>query len=589
MIFENPGGGNNMLLSNSHMFIKNNQFIGIMKSSIIKDLADIKLRFEFLKITTTDKSLILMIEKDCIEDHSNVNSLKLVNNEIIYSKNMNYIDCENFVKYLNFITTRNLQDDIKKGIVWIIEFRFTSDVNFFKIVLTSMQVYRLYKQIESFYSNYLILSSIMRQDLAEIKSVPEVKHEKKITEYIQQNNNIATPIVEDVKKFDEIDSIFELCLTSSLKTSLIHYTFNYFRYITKDHYSVLTNSSNQIQYTLPILIPGKFNIDENYFQSVILSHTSISSNNIIFIIKKILSNLIQDHKKYNEKPLLLIMISYLLFVYLLRYLYDSNKDSFTYYFKQFICVPNIQSQLIMKMIQGGFPDFNNKIFFKISDIDLLDFSENINREQIEKISKDYKHLIPISQKDFADKIFKKLENEQISPNPINFNLSRKKLIDISKLTFVNKRNSNSVLFDPDNTIDSSESNNENIREYNLLDYQLQKQTNNNATGNNNKITTKVYSILLNYIKNPSSLLIINDKDIPKEVLNLFEVISKKVLIADKITKDTISTLKYYNILLETLPNPHEFRHIIYLYIIFQIIIPYHNDIYNNTQFEDYLL
>ena len=574
-----------MLLSTSHMFIRNNQFIGVMKSSIIKDLADIKLRIEVFKIFSADNSVINMIEKDCIDDHVNVKSLKLVNSELIYSKNMTYVDCENFTRYLHFITTRNLQEDIKKGLVWVIEFKFNLDVNFFKIVLTSPQVYRLYKQVESFYSNYLILASVIRQDHTEIKPTSEVKHDKKITEYIQKDAPPVPPSPENIKQFDEIDSIFELCLTSSLKSSLIHYTFNYFRYISKEHYSVLVNSSNQIQYTLPILIPGKFIIDETYFQSIITSHTSISSNNIVFIIKKILNNLIQDHKKYNETPLLLMMIMYLLFVYLLRYLYDSNKDSFMYYFKQFICVPNMQLQLITKMIQGGFPDFHNKIFFKITDIDLLDFSEN-NNNHIEKISKDYKHLIPISQKDFADKIFNTLENTSINRSPINFKLTNKKLIDFSKL-IINKniKNSNSVLFDPDNILELSNSNNDTI-DYDLLNYQLQKQTNANG---HNKITTKVYSILLNYIKNPSSLLIINDDDIPKEVLNLFEVISKKVLIAAKITKDTISTLKYYDILLETIPNPHEFRHITFLYIIFQIIIPYHNDIYNNTQFEDYLL
>ncbi|MFA7202980.1 MAG: hypothetical protein WC188_04655 [Candidatus Caldatribacteriota bacterium] len=573
-----------MDLSTSHMFVSNSQFLGVIKSSIIKDFHDIKLKLEFFKILSGERPLIEMVEKDCRENHTNVNSLKLVSTDNIYSKDFNYIDSENFVKYLSFINSRNIQEDNRNKQLWIIDFKFNSDVNFFKIVLNSMQVFRLYSQMNSFYSNYLVLSSIMRQNLV---SETPVKQEKKVTEYIPETPQEESKPVIVTKERNELDNIFELCLNGSIKSSLIHYTFNYYRYLTDSKYcSVLNNDKGQVQYTLPILLPGKFNIDESYFRSLILSNSSISLNNISFIIKKILTNLNTEFNYYKSNPLILLMINYLLFIYLLRYLYDTNKDSFTYYFNQFICLPTVQNQLITKLVQSAFSNFHNKIFFKIVDVDEFNILNNSNDENIKKISEDYKHLIPVSQQDFADKIFNKLSEIDNIQTPLNFKLSNKKFIDISKyITTDNKKQSNSILFDPDNTLDENTS----LNEYNFLNYQVY--TTNNNGNSINKVVTKTYQALLNYIKNPASLLLLENtnSEIPKEVLNLFEVISKKVLNSAKITKDTISTLKYYNILLESLPNPQEFKHITFLYIIFQIILPYHNDIYNNLQFEDYLL
>jgi len=50
-------------LSVTNMFIKNSQFFGIMRSSIVKDFHDVKLRIDFYKILTTDRQLIEMVEK----------------------------------------------------------------------------------------------------------------------------------------------------------------------------------------------------------------------------------------------------------------------------------------------------------------------------------------------------------------------------------------------------------------------------------------------------------------------------------------------------------------------------------------------
>jgi len=572
-------------LSVSHLFIWNNQYPGVLKSSMVKDFHDIKLRIDFYKIQTTDMQLIEMVKKNCETDTTNVDTLKLISTDNIYSKLLSYTDSEEFITHLRFINARNIQEDMKNGQKWIIEFKFGTDIHFFKVIMDSQQTLRVYNQVNSFYSNYLVLAAMAKHQVL-VDDDKSNKNEKKVTEYIPQQ---VQPVEEPVSPHQLItrersclDDIFELCITSSIKSSLIHYTFNYFRYITDKHCSVLlSNDKTKVQYTLPMLIPGKFNIDEHYFQSLVASNLSIASNNVTYAIKKILQNLHTNYEKYQKNSLYLMMMSYLLFIYLLRYLFDSNKESFRYNFKHFMCVPYSQNELLRIMIASGFPDFSKNVFFKITNIDLSDINEDYNLEKINKLSEDYKHLIPVSQKEFANKIFAEIKDET-RKEPKDFKLSNKKVIDISKLIDngqKQQRITKSVLFDPDNTLVEVDDNN---KEYNFLDYKL-------ISNNGSKVITKTYQRILEYVKNPGSILLMSENEIPKEVKNMFEVLAKKVLNSSRITKDNISTLNYYNLLLELLPNPRSFRHTTLLYIIFQIIVPYQFDIHGNSQFEDCFL
>lgn len=581
-----------MDLSVTHMFIWNNQFPGVMRTAIVKDFHDIKLRLDFYKILTTDRQFINMVKKNCEDDHSNVDTMKLVSTDNIYSKMLNYVDSEEFIKYLRFILARNIQEDLAKGQRWIIDFKFNKDINFFKVTLDSQQTLRLYNQVNSFYSNYLVFASMAKTTVLENESKlnkDSTQTKSVVNEYVHEPEicTPATPVVTPqellARERTELDDIFELCLNTSIKSSLIHYTFNYFQYITDKHCKVLVNDKNDVQYNLPLLIPGKFVNNEQYFDSLILSNVSIPSNNVIYVIKKILQNLYVNHKKYQENVLYMMMINYLLFIYLLRYLYDSNKDSFRIYFKQFVCVPYIQNRLLTNVVATAFPEFASKLYFKITNIDFAELDNEYNLEKINKLSKDYKHLIPVSQQLFADKIFTEINNtDKPRKTPINFKLSAKKVIDIVRLLDINQnkqKSNNFILFDPDNTLTTVEDEN---TEYNLLNYKL-------LSNNGSKVITNAYQKILDYIRNPSSILIMSETETPKEIKNLFEIISKKILNSSRITKDMISTFSYYNILLENIPNPQNFKHTTFLYIIYQLIIPYHYDIHNNSQFEDVFL
>ena len=110
-------------LSVSHLFIWNSQFPGVLKSSMVKDFHDIKLRIDFYKILATDRQLVDMVRKNCETDTTNVDTMKLVSTDNIYSKLLSYTDAEEFITHLRFINARNIQEDMKKGQQWIIEFK----------------------------------------------------------------------------------------------------------------------------------------------------------------------------------------------------------------------------------------------------------------------------------------------------------------------------------------------------------------------------------------------------------------------------------------------------------------------------------
>jgi len=578
-----------MELAVTNMFIKDLQFFGIMKSSIIKDFHDVKLKIEFYKILTSDRQLVEMVEKSCLEDHINPNALKLVSSELVYTKIMNYNDSEYFRNYLSFVCSRNLYEDRKLSKVWIIEFKFpnSGDVNFFRINLTTDQVTRLYSQINSFYSNFMLFSAIAKQYVIE-QPKEEIKS-KKVTEYAKDVENIAigietqrvSQLSPQTKERNELDDIFELCLNSSIKSSLIHYTFNYFKYFTKDHCKIQTNQKGQVQYILPLLVPGNLNFDDSYFDSLIQANGSVSSSNVIFAIKKILNNLLLNYSKYHEKPIMIMMMGYLLFVYMLKYLNDTNKESFRTHFRRLICDADSQSGILRSLIATStFKDFTNKIFFKIVNICPIEAANDQEIERINTLSQEYKHLIPVSQEEFVEKVFARINDQTGSKLPKFFKLSNKKVIDISKYISQKKQtiSYSTVLFDPDQTLDQDQSED---KLYNILDYEL--------INNSTRVISKAYQHLINYVKNPSSLLLLKETDLPKEIINLFDILSKKILNPSVISKENVNTLNYYDILVESLPDPNQFNHITLMYIIFQIMIPYHYDIYNTNQFIDCLL
>ena len=575
-----------MSLPVSHLFISNPYFIGVIKSEIIKEFHDIKLKIEFHKILTNDKKLTDMVCKSCQEDHTCADALKLVSSEMIYSKTLNYNDSETFKNYLSFIQVRNLLEDQKTNKMWNIKFKFNKDIHHFTVGLSSNDVSRLFSQVNSYYSNYMFFAALAKENGKTDDKIIK-KEDKKITDYIKSNGSIIQDTTQDVvinneavKERNDFSDIFELCLNSTIKSSLIHYTFSYFRFFDNKQVN-LTYDKDQVKINLPILVPSSFNFDENYFRSLILSNSSIHLNSVTYAVKKILSNLLTNYVKYRESPICILMISYLLFIYLLRCFYESNKDSFRIYFHRIVCEPTTQTAWIMKLIQSNFSEFFGKISFQINPSNLAEINEGLYTDQLNKLSSEYKHLIPVSQEEFANKVFNNIEDKS-NNLPVDFRLTGKRVIDVTKIIENNqiKLKSQSILFDPEKTLVPSENSVDN--EFNYLDY-------NYLSNNGSKIISKQYSYLLNYIKDPSTLLLLNERELPKEIVSMFDVISKKILNRDVLDKENTSTFKYYEILTNSLPNSKLFKHSTMLYIIYRLIVPFYFDVYNNNTFYDVFL
>jgi len=119
--------------------------------------------------------------------------------------------------------------------------------------------------------------------------------------------------------------------------------------------------------------------------------------------------------------------------------------------------------------------------------------------------------------------------------PKFFKISNKKVIDISKLIDQKKQTStySTILLDPENTVDRDLISSSSI--YGILNYE--------NINSGTRIISKAYQYLINYIKNPSSLLLLKDSDLPKEIVNLFDLLSKKILTPTVLIKDNILNIK----------------------------------------------
>jgi len=170
---------------------------------------------------------------------------------------------------------------------------------------------------------------------------------------------------------------------------------------------VQTNQKIKVQYISPLIVPGDLNFDESYFDSLIQANESVPVNNNIFVIKKILNNLYINHNKYKDKPLIIMMMLYLLFVYMMKHLNDVNKVSFRTHFRRLICDADSQANMLKSLISTNtFQDFTNKIFFKIINVNPAEASNDYENERLNEISQEYKHFDTSFAKRFCRKSFK---------------------------------------------------------------------------------------------------------------------------------------------------------------------------------------
>ncbi len=541
-----------MNLSNKHLFIiLNDNTYGICKLSINKDLENLELKFEYFKITSTDSKVLENIYSICLNNSTNKNLLKTCSNELVNSKIFNLKECEDLCDSIEFINSKEKKHD---------EYIQVKLYDGLQIPISLYNIKSIYNFVYSFYTNYNILESMMRLNLLTARS-GEVKQEPQKKRVINEHEQIE---ISEHKIDDKLENIFNLIFDNSIKTSLINNIFNNYNQISDVKYE-----DNQL--TFSNIVINSYGIDCEYIKSLIISNNSHSdqiSHNLLKLYQMILD------EQYNTNSFYLNMILYLIFIYTICNFMKTNQDYTTSRLDEILINLNLQANIMNRLLDTNeiFSVFKEKIKFCYQKTKIeknkIDF---IHDEKLKEISEKYHHLKPVSQKEFINSILNDYSNIKTKES-LPLLISKKKTININNF------------LDSSQTIDlpnlfvnvGGQGDLENLS-FNLLEYQVIS----------NRIITKSYDYILKYIKDPSVILSV--KNIPKTVVNLFDLLTKNVLNNGTIQKDNVSTLSFYNILKERIPDINKFNHITILFIIFQIMIPFSYDMYKNEIFEDYLL
>jgi len=561
-----------MQLSNKLYHINaglSNQFIFMF--SIIRDFDQFILLLELYKLRIQDEPTIQIVVEHCTKYPNRKSILNKVDNQLQDSLKLDYYQVETFLpdlqnklEYIN----NNYKDNIKL-------FNFPIN-NQFKVIFNKIQLNRLFNDIESFYKNYLILETLFQLTLSEQNNTKkeiisiEEQRDKLKNEHTQKylnNQNKDLPISnESINKTEEtrIDNIFESCINSVLKSFLLHITINYYFYINKNH--CVVENKEELTFKLPTLFPLSYIFNIDYFKSLILSLNKYTLDNIKLRCDKILRKLQDDEIETLE----IMMLTCLFFIYCIRFLNETHTDYLSNNIKKLFNDSDLQLRLLNNHVKTYFPNF--KISFNIYDITIEDIEEKDLDNNIEEISQNYKHLISVSEEDFIDNVFKDL-NKNKNKDLI---LNSKKIFNIESLkTQKSAAVKNNILQNPEfNNLQGD------LFEYDLINYNF-----------NSQYLTDANLLLNQYIEDKNTFLIRlrnNEikENVPITIINLFELITNILYSEDINIQQYYNTYDYYNILCNQLKDPTVFPHIIFLYIIYQIIIPYLYLNYNIKEFED---
>ena len=530
-----------------------NQFLFMF--SIVREFDQFIVLLELFKLRIQDEPTLEIVIKHCNENPNRRSILNKVDNQLQDSMKLDYYQVENYLPQLedHYQIINEKYNDEK-----LFKFPITDK---FRVIFNKKQVNRFYNDLKAFYSNYIILESTFQMSLPkeEKKEVVNVS-EKKDTlknEYYQEE----LPKPQERSKFDEI---FDLCINNTIKSFLIHITVNYYIYVGEKHVFIEDNKIN-----LPSLFPLIYVFNLKYFESLISSLNSYTIENIKMRCDKILRKLQDDQTTSIE----MMILCGLLFVYYLRFLSESHTDYLLNNTRKLFNDTDLQSRLLTNHTKNYFP--NQQISFHVNEIN-LDEIEEINLEnKIEEVGEKYSHLKSVSEEDFIDKIMKDLDDNE--PELI---LNNKKILSLDHLK---NRKSAGV---KKNNLDNPEFQNtdakDELTEYNCFRYNFQ-----------DEYITEAYKLFNEFIEDQNTFLIKLKKDelntnIPKTVINLFEVLSRILYDKEIKIQQYSNTYTYYQILKNNINDVNAFPHIIILYIIFQIIIPHLYLQYNIKEFEDVL-
>lgn len=522
--------------------------------SIIREFDQFLVLLELFKLRIQDEPTLGIVIKHCTENPNRKSILTKVDNQLQDSLKLDYYQIENYLPELKSQVDKvneTYEDSTK-----LLNFPIN---NQFKVIFNRTQINRLYNDLNAFYSNYILLESLFNltvNQFEEPKKEPVNINEKKDSLKKEYNENIKEEFLES-KEESRLDEILNLCISSPLKSFLIHIIINYYFYISKNNIDIQDGQIN-----IPSIFPMSYIFNLRYYESLVMSLNTYTIENVKMRTEKILKRL-QDK---DNIPIENMALTLLLFMYYLRFLQESHTDYLNNNIRKIFNDCDLQSRLLTNHTKNYFPKFN--MTFKVNEISLNDIEDQNLDAQIEEFSKEYKHLIPISEEDFVEKIIKDLDGKN---DDLIFN--NKRIININHLKRLEsagvKKNN---IMNPE-----FQNTDQHLLESDIFKYDF-----------NNEFLTPALKVFNEYIEDSNSFFIkIKQNEItniPKTILNLFETI-KNVLYNQNI-QNYYNTYDYYTLLKNNLNNPSIFPHTVFLYIIYQIIIPFNYANYDMIEFED---
>lgn len=515
-----------MELSILHIFIDHGTYHGILRFCYKKEYHNLCIALATYKINTQVKEVIEIFKNNLLSDPTNPNLVNIIPTKLILKEIYQLTDCEKILEGL--VSTGD-----------------SGQVNFGDLTckITKDQVKRVYNFFSSFITNFSMLDAVYNIYINMLKVAPEVVLPEPVVVEIPPPLEIIISSPPDLAATTLLEEILNsYTINNILKSFVIHHIFNHLQYI-----------SNNISYTTDTITINNLynNFNNDYTISIYNTILDTELDNIVsFNQKKIVENILiifnlsaRDHVDNLNMYLLL----FILYIYQYRHIVSKYPDyDIDNLFKKELQVLGL-----------------NNVLKPISVI-IDDVLEDKDEILIDEISNKYKHLIPVSESSFlalAAKEYKENNLKQIK----DFNISNKKLLNISKLIHIEDK-IKYLKSDLVNTNDYTDRSG-------LLNFKP-------------KIITITYDHFKNYLSNQQTVTTV--KNIPKSVINLFDFFNRNM---SKIFTDTtlISTLEYYKILYNNLPTPKAYSHYTYLFIIYNLIIPYYYDHHKIEIFEDVFL
>jgi len=546
----------------------------IFKLAIVKNLNQFNMLIELYSLNVQDETTLTIVLDHVGKFPNDSTLLRKIDNKLVDSVHLNYYEIEAYLPVLKVDLTNIIQNSQQPNELF--NFRVC---NKFDVIFNQLQVRRLYSDLYGFYQNHMILDALYKLTLANVDVKPKTEQISHHQDELKKENQkkMAPPVItptytEENTKFD---NLLTLCINQSMKSFIINLTCNYYVYVGDSSCFVdRTSEEGKFKIQACSLYSSNYIFNGEYIKSLVMGLMNYNADEINMRLTKLFNCLLVEDNTPVETMAILGMI----YLYFLVYLYQSHSAYLLNNIIPLFCDVDIQSRL-----------FNNhcKLYMKRSDIvlflkeaDVTQLGDRDETFQIDVIGKKYEHLINVSETSFIDKIMDDLTTDINSKNT-SVVLNSKRIINLNNLKnlkFAEDKKQQAIegniLLNPENDLDFDQV------YVNMFDYDF-----------NNQYLTLANQYFNDFIQNQSDFILrykqkkINTKLVPVNVINMFDLIKQILYDQNSDIHKSINTYVYYKILVGKLNDPSVFPHETYLFIIYQLFIPFMYLNYNIVEFE----